>query len=189
MSKKKIILWAAGVISAALMILSFLPIFKYTTTGACPGDDPMLVVAGFVRCEGNFWQSDIQLGVMPPNAKAWIIANILVSLTTVIFAIVALKKPRHLSSEASSGEKFYLKMYAIRAIPFGLLVTLAPMMMANPIVSLVLFTAATVQIGDSVLGIRWREKAMTILPMIAALFYIVLGILLARHWWDITCFY
>lgn len=59
---------------------------------------------------------------------------------------------------------------------------IAPIFIRNPAVSLVLFAAAAVQIGDSVLGLRHHDKGLTIGPMIAAILFIALGAFFAVHY-------
>ncbi|MCL2037925.1 hypothetical protein FWG95_02895 [Candidatus Saccharibacteria bacterium] len=176
--KKKVVLYIAGIILIGLAILSFLPIYTYREWGLCPGDDPINAIAGAVYCKGNLWQGDVPIGAAPGEMKIWIIANILVSLTVVVSAIAAIINPHRTNNESTGGKKFYLK----GAILLSALALFMPIMFLEPGISLLLFTVAIAQIVNSILGIRRHEKTVAIVLMIAALFYILLGVAFSMLW-------
>ena len=75
------------------------------------------------------------------------------------------------SQEVSAGERFFAQMYAARAVPLGAVTAVVPFIAASDIstVRLVLMAAMVVQVVDAGIGVRRREVAMIIGPLIAAI--------------------
>jgi len=68
------------------------------------------------------------------------------------------------SQEISAGERFFARMYAARAVPFGIVTAVIPFVAASDVATarLVLMAAMAVQIVDAGIGIRRREQAMIV---------------------------
>lgn len=86
--------------------------------------------------------------------------NALVSLAAVVLAVLAAADPPKLSGsrEASSGERYYARMYAIRSVPVGLASALVPVFWRAPDVALLLVVAATIQAADALLGVAAARR-------------------------------
>jgi hypothetical protein len=105
--------------------------------------------------------------------KFLLISNAILSFLTVIFALLAFIYPQHLGE---NGQRFYLEMYVIRAIPFGILVGVVPFFAKKSVAGFIVFAMAIVQIGDAILGLEQREILMTIIPVIAAILFGLISI-------------
>ena len=84
--------------------------------------------------------------------------NAVIAATTVVTALVALRRPALLSGSGTpaAGEIFYAQMYAARAVPLGVAAGALPLIYAGPAVRLVLAAAALVQVGDILIGVARR---------------------------------
>ncbi len=104
-------------------------------------------------------------------------ANLLVSLASTGFGVAALVRPAwHTGScPVGPGEIFYARMYAARAIPFGLLTGVLPFCCPGRAAAFLLFVAAVVQLADGMIGAAKRERGMMIGPPIAALVHLLCG--------------
>ncbi len=85
---------------------------------------------------------------------ALLVLNLVASLASAVWAVVALVRPASLSgsSHIERGEIFYVRMYAARSIPFGLAAGILPFGFGGAAVAWVLFTAAVIQIADVVIA-------------------------------------
>lgn len=92
------------------------------------------------------------------------IINAIISLSTVIAAGLALARPKTFSGSRHvvAGELFFARMYAARAIPFGILAGLLPFMSSvDPWpTKILLIAAALVQVVDVVIGASKKEWGM-----------------------------
>ena len=106
-----------------------------------------------------------------------LLLNLLVSLASGVGAVIALVRPALLSgsSHVVRGEVFYARMYAARAIPFGLVAGILPFWLGGLAVAWILFTAAVIQIVDVVIGVEKKERGMIIGPSIAAIVHLLCG--------------
>lgn len=102
-------------------------------------------------------------------------ANAFFSLASVAAAALALFRPQLMSrsSQVGSGEKFYAQMYASRAIPAGIAAAVAPFCFGGGAVALILCAAATMQIGDTIIGWSRKEWGMLVAPAFAAIVHAV----------------
>ena len=109
---------------------------------------------------------------------ALLVLNSFVSLVSAAWAVVALARPAFLSGSVhiSGGDKFYVRMYAARAIPFGLATAIAPFCVGGTAVAWFLFTAAGIQVADAVIGVEKKARGMIIGATLAALIHILCGL-------------
>ncbi len=91
--------------------------------------------------------------------------------------MIALVRPAFFSgsSPVARGEIFYVRMYAARSIPFGLVAGILPFWLRGSAVAWLLFTAAVIQIVDVVIGVEKKERGMIIGPSIAAVVHLLCG--------------
>ena len=108
--------------------------------------------------------------------------NLLVSLASALAAGIALVRPASLSgsSRVVPGEVFYVRMYAARAIPFGLAAGILPFWPGGPAVAWVLFTAAAIQIVDVILAVGKKDRGMMFGASIGAIVHLLCGLAIAR---------
>lgn len=104
--------------------------------------------------------------------------NLLVSLASAGASVIALLRPGSLSGSrrVTRGERFYVQMYAARAVPFGLAARILPLWDDGPAAVGVLFTAAAIQLVDVVLAVRQRERGMLIGATVGALVHFLCGV-------------
>ncbi len=107
-----------------------------------------------------------------------IFLNLLVSFASAVAAVIALIRPASLSdsSHIVPGELFYVRMYAARAIPFGLVAGILPFWPGGPAVAWVLFTAAVIQLVDVVIAVGKKKRGMTIGASVGAIVHLLCGI-------------
>jgi hypothetical protein len=105
---------------------------------------------------------------------ALLTVNLLVSLASAGASGVALLRPAYLSgsSQISRGEIIYVRMYAARAIPFGVAAGLIPFWRNGASVTWLLLTAAIVQMLDVFIGIEKKDRGMTIGASIATIVHL-----------------
>ena len=110
-----------------------------------------------------------------------VIVNLVVSLVSVLAAVMALFRPDMLSGskQVSGGEVFYVHMYAARGVPFGLAAGFLPVWFAGPAMAWLLFVAAMVQAIDVIVAVRQGEWKMmagasvgTIVHLVCALKFV-----------------
>lgn len=107
-----------------------------------------------------------------------ILVNLLVSLGSTVAAGIALVKPASLSgsSHLELGELFYVRMYAARAVPFGMLSGFLPLWFRGPVIAGILFTAAAIQILDVLIAVRKVQRGMMAGASVAAVVHVLCGI-------------
>ena len=105
------------------------------------------------------------------------------SFASAIWAGLALSRPAVLSRSAhvETGEIFYTRMYAARAIPFGLAAGVLPFCLNGPAVALLLLAAAATQIGDVAIAISKRELGMGLGAALGAIVHLVCGLAVNHH--------
>ena len=101
---------------------------------------------------------------------AIIILNLIVSLASGVWGVVALWAPALMSksSQATSGEVFYSKMYAVRAIPVGVATGLLPLWLGGSAIAWLLVVACAIQLADVWVAITKREVGMVTGASVAA---------------------
>ena len=106
--------------------------------------------------------------------------NLLVSLASAVAALIALIRPASLSGsrEVVPGERFYVRMYAARSIPFGFAAGMLPFWPGGPAVAWVLFTAAVIQIADVLIAAGKKERGMMLGAAVGAIVHLGCGIAL-----------
>jgi hypothetical protein len=92
----------------------------------------------------------------------WFILNSLASFSSATAAIISTARPASLSgsSHVTNGERFYQRMYAVRAVPLELLTGVLPFYLKGPAVASVIGVAAFVQAADVVIGIGKKDIGM-----------------------------
>ena len=106
--------------------------------------------------------------------------NLLVALTSALFGFFALFRPTLINpgADGSAGEAFFARMYAARAVPFGLIAGFVPLFFGGWPVAVLLFAAALTQLADVVIGRFHRLTGMTVGALIAVLVHGSLGLML-----------
>lgn len=106
--------------------------------------------------------------------------NLIAAFASAAAGLIALVRPAALSAsnEVAGGEMFYARMYAARAIPFGLTAEILPLLSAGLAVAWVLFTAALIQIADVAIGVGKKEQRMMLGASLGAAVHLVCGIML-----------
>ncbi len=93
-----------------------------------------------------------------------LILNALIATATVVAALLALQRPSRFSGSRHivAGEVFFARMYASRAIPFGILAAVLPFLTSDDAVParLVLIAAALIQADDVLIGLKKKEMGM-----------------------------
>ena len=109
--------------------------------------------------------------------SALLVLNVLVSLSSIVVAIIALKRPEMFSHSTSSlrGEIFYARVFAARTIPFGFATGMLPFYPGGPSAAWLLFTAAVVQVLDAIIGLERKERPQAVLASIAAIVHALCG--------------
>ncbi len=106
--------------------------------------------------------------------------NLLIALASALFGVFALFRPTLINPAAgdSGGEIFFARMYAARAVPFGLIAGFVPLFFGGWPVATLLFAAALTQLADVVIGRNHRLTGMTVGALVAALVHAALGLML-----------
>ncbi len=109
---------------------------------------------------------------------ALLVLNLVASFASAASAVVALVRPAFLSgsSHISRGETFYVRMYAARAIPFGLAAGMLPFWAGGKAVAWVLFTAAVIQVADVVIAVEKKERRMIMGASLGAIVHTLCGL-------------
>ena len=109
---------------------------------------------------------------------AFRVLNLVVSFASVAWALFALARPASLSSSRriSHGELFYLRMYAARAIPFGIAVGILPFWFRGKAVAWLLFAAAVIQIADVMIAVGRKERGMIMGASVGAIMHVLCGL-------------
>ena len=109
---------------------------------------------------------------------AFLILNLVASLASATWGVVALVRPGSLSgtSRVERGETFYVRMYAARSVPFGLGVGFLPFWFGGKAVAWVLFTAAAIQIADVLIGMERKRRGMIVGASVGAIVHTLCGL-------------
>ena len=106
------------------------------------------------------------------------VLNAVAALVSTASAALVLVRPEAMSGSrsVSAGERFFARMYAARAIPFGLVIAVMPFPLftaaCDPMaVRLVLVAATVVQAVDVAIGLSRGRWAMVAGPSVAALIH------------------
>lgn len=93
---------------------------------------------------------------------ALLVLNLVASLASAGWAIVAVANPRSMSrsTDVSTGERFYAGLYAARAIPIGLAAGILPFFHSGTVIAWLLSAAATTQFADAGIGAYRANKGM-----------------------------
>ena len=88
--------------------------------------------------------------------------NLIASLASAAWAAVALFSPATLSNsrQVTAGEELYVRMYAARALPFGLAIGALPFCGGGVAVISILIAAAFVQIADIFIAVQRKNLGM-----------------------------
>lgn len=105
------------------------------------------------------------------------VLNLIASAAGATGGLVALFQPAVMSqsSQVTPGELFYARMYAVRAIPFGVVAGLLPFWYKEPVVAILLFTASLVQAADVVIGSGKKDRGMVIGASTATILHFICG--------------
>ena len=103
------------------------------------------------------------------------IINAIVSIGSIVAALITLAKPQSISNSAvvTDGEKFFSRMYVVRAVPLGMMLAVLPFITRGKLIAGILFIGAFIQLADVVIGITRQKRGMIYGPMIAAILQIV----------------
>ena len=107
--------------------------------------------------------------------------NAIVSIASIVASVIAYVMPERLSGSVhtSSGERFYVSMYAVRSIPLEASAAVLPFVYTSPVVAWVVFIAAAVQGADVGIGLSRRRPAMVIAAGLGAIIHVMCGYHLA----------
>ena len=107
-----------------------------------------------------------------------LILNLAVSFASATWAAVALIRPGFLSGSKiiQSGEVFYVRMYAARSVPFGLVAGILPFSFGGVAVAWILFTAAVIQLLDIVIAVAKKQGGMAVGAAVGATVHFVCGL-------------
>lgn len=103
--------------------------------------------------------------------------NTISALVTIASAVLALCRPGLMfhASSVDANTRFYVYMYAVRAIPVGIAVLIAPFYFRGGAVSLLLVTFAVMQAGDAFIGWTRKEWGMVFFPSLSAAVHTVVA--------------
>lgn len=104
--------------------------------------------------------------------------NTISALITIASAVLALCRPGLMvhASSVDANTRFYVYMYAVRAIPAGIAVLIAPFYFRGGSVVLLLATFAVIQAGDAFIGWTRKEWGMVLFPSISAAVHMVVAL-------------
>ena len=104
--------------------------------------------------------------------------NTISALVTIASAVLAMYRPGLMvhASSVDANTRFYVYMYAVRAIPAGIAVLIAPFYLRGGAVALLLVTFAVVQAGDALIGWTRKEWGMILFPSISAAVHTVVAL-------------
>lgn len=103
------------------------------------------------------------------------VLNLIASAASTAGGVLALTQPGSLSksTQVTTGELFYARMYAVRAVPLGMVVGLLPFWYQGPVVATVLSTAALVQVADVFIAAGRKDGGMMAGASIATMLHII----------------
>lgn len=93
-----------------------------------------------------------------------VILNAFASFSSATAAIISTANPASLSGSPliTTGERFYQRMYAVRAVPLELLAGILPLCLGGPAVASVVGAAVFVQAADVIIGIGRNDVGMAL---------------------------
>ncbi|KAJ5668946.1 hypothetical protein N7462_010016 [Penicillium macrosclerotiorum] len=99
--------------------------------------------------------------------------NLLASFVSATGGVIAASNPATLSgsTQVTSGERYYQRMYTVRTIPFELLSGLAPFYYTGPVVSLLVGVSAIVQAADVAIGFGQGDRGMIVGASVATVIH------------------
>ncbi|MDO4884317.1 MAG: hypothetical protein Q3991_05120 [Rothia sp. (in: high G+C Gram-positive bacteria)] len=103
--------------------------------------------------------------------------NTISALVTIASAFLAMYRPGLMvhASSVDANTRFYVYMYAVRAIPAGVAVLIAPFYFWGGAVVLLLLTFAVIQAGDAFIGWMRKEWGMVLFPSLSAAVHTVVA--------------
>ena len=103
--------------------------------------------------------------------------NPISALVTIASAVLAMYRPGLMvrASSVDANTRFYVYMYAVRAIPTGIAVLIAPFYFRGGAVALLLATFAVIQAGDAFIGWTRKEWGMVFFPSLSAAVHTVVA--------------
>ena len=103
--------------------------------------------------------------------------NTISALVTIASAVLALCRPGLMvhASSVDANTRFYVYMYAVRAIPVGIAVLIAPFYFRGGAVVLLLATFVVIQAGDAFIGWIRKEWGMVLFPSLSAAVHTVVA--------------
>ena len=108
-----------------------------------------------------------------------LILNLLASSASAAFGALALIRPEVLSgSDAfANGDRFYVRMYAARAIPLGVTAGILPFFnKRGNALAWLLFTASTIQGFDVTIAIAKKQPGMAMGAAIGSMIHLACGL-------------
>ena len=104
--------------------------------------------------------------------------NTISALVTIASAFLAIYRPGLMvhASSVDANTRFYVYMYAVRAIPAGIAVLIAPFYFRGGAVALLLATFAVIQAGDAFIGWTRKEWGMVFFPSLSAVVHTVVAL-------------
>ena len=110
---------------------------------------------------------------------AVLVLNALVSLASAAWGMIASARPAALSGspKPSFGERYFAKLYAIRALPLEVASGMLPWVMRGETVFALLLAAAAVQAADALVGVVARKRDMVIGASVAAVIHAACAII------------
>ena len=109
-----------------------------------------------------------------------LVANVVVSLVSGAFCLVAVVRPERLSGTdgpVGPATRFYAWFYVVRQLPLSVVVVVAVVAGDRSALPLLLTVAGAAQAGDAVLGVTRREVGMALGAATAAALH------LGSAWW------
>ncbi|KAJ5602413.1 hypothetical protein N7537_005369 [Penicillium hordei] len=93
-----------------------------------------------------------------------VVLNAFASFSSATAAIISTANPASLSGSplVTTGEHFYQRMYAVRAVPLELLTGILPLCLGGPAVASVVAAAVFVQGVDVIIGIGRNDVGMAL---------------------------
>ena len=122
-----------------------------------------------------------------PNSKirvrTLLTLNAIAASASAIWGVVAIMRPEALSgsNDPTNDDRFYVRMYAARAIPFGVAACSLPLLYrGNEAVVWVLVTAALMQGADVAIAIEKKQLGMAVGAAIGATVHFACGFAYTR---------
>ncbi|MYV44465.1 hypothetical protein [Streptomyces sp. SID2888] len=111
-----------------------------------------------------------------------LLLNAVSAMAGIGFAILAVLRPAALTGEGteSDGGPFYARMYAAKAVPFGVVVAVVPFLATGAIPGLCLLGASVSQMADATIGFRRGDLRQTVGSAVAATVHAVVATLVWR---------